>query len=187
MEVVWAAPPTGAPLARQGRFASLRDGLRPPLDPRASARPDGRRKGRSETCPAHSRGPDARSREGQDPTHGNVSRSLAAHPLGAVFRQLRLAGLRGDSRTNLLRAAGTLAGGDAAVARRCHPAPRPGQRARPVSPLRPASRCCTYQPTGPGKPDGKLCGTTSSATRPRNRAPPDSTGFSCPPGRPGPT
>ena len=75
MEVVWAAPPTGAPLARQGRFASLRDGLRPPLDPRASARPDGRRKGRSETCPAHSRGPDARSREGQDPTHGNVSRS----------------------------------------------------------------------------------------------------------------
>jgi len=30
MEVVWAAPPTGAPLARQGRFASLRDGLRPP-------------------------------------------------------------------------------------------------------------------------------------------------------------
>jgi hypothetical protein len=58
MEVVWAAPPTGAHLARQGRFASLRDGLRPPLDPRASARPDGRRRGRSETCLAHSRGPD---------------------------------------------------------------------------------------------------------------------------------
>ena len=34
---------------------------------------------------------------------------------------------------NLLRAAGTLAaGGDAAVARRCHPASRPGQRARPL-------------------------------------------------------
>lgn len=30
-EVVGAALPTGAPLARQGRFASLRDGLRPPL------------------------------------------------------------------------------------------------------------------------------------------------------------
>jgi len=28
---VWAAPPTGASLTRQGRFASLRDGLRPPL------------------------------------------------------------------------------------------------------------------------------------------------------------
>ena len=64
MEVVWAAPPTGAHLARQGRFASLRDGLRPPLDPRASARPDGRRRGRSETCPAHSRGPDGRFSRG---------------------------------------------------------------------------------------------------------------------------
>lgn len=30
-EGLWSAPPTGAPLARQGRFASLRDDLRPPL------------------------------------------------------------------------------------------------------------------------------------------------------------
>ncbi len=31
VEGVWAAPPTGASLTRQGPFASLRDGLRPPL------------------------------------------------------------------------------------------------------------------------------------------------------------
>src|SRR6202165_2539939 len=57
----------------------------------------------------------------------------------------------------------------------------------PVSPHRPASRCCTCPPIGHDKPNGKPCGTTSSATLPLNRAPPDPTGFSCPPCRPGPT
>ena len=38
---------------------------------------------------------------------------------------------------NLLRAAGTLAGGDARRRPRCHPAPRPGQRARPFRRSRP--------------------------------------------------
>jgi hypothetical protein len=48
---------------------------------------------------------------------------------------------------------------------------------RPASPPPPANRCFTYQPTGPGKPDGKPCGTTSSVptTRPPNPAPPDTT------------
>ncbi len=46
---------------------------------------------------------------------------------------------------------------------------------RPASPPRPANRCCTYQPTGPGNTDGKRCGTTLSATQPHNPAPPDPT------------
>jgi hypothetical protein len=53
------------------------------------SRPNGRRKGGSETCSAHSRGPDGRSREGQDPTHGNVSRSrngrIMSHPGGLAI------------------------------------------------------------------------------------------------------
>ncbi len=40
---------------------------------------------------------------------------------------------------------------------------------------RPANQCCTYPPTGPGKLDGKPYGTTSSATQPHSRAPPDPT------------
>lgn len=46
------------------------------LDPQASVRPGGRQRGRSETCPAHSRGPDGRCLRGHHPTHGNVSRAV---------------------------------------------------------------------------------------------------------------
>ena len=87
---------------------------------------------------------------------------------------------------NLLRAAGTLAGGDAAVAR--------GATLRrdlvnvPTRFATPARKPMLHLPTHwPRKLNGKPCGTTSSATRPPNRAPPDPTGLSCPPGRPGPT
>ena len=77
---------------------------------------------------------------------------------------------------NLLRAAGTLAGGNHAAAV-APPCAATWSTCRPASPPRPANRCCTYQPTGPGKTDGKPCGTTSSAptTRPPNPAPPDPT------------
>jgi putative transposase len=47
-------------------------------------------------------------------------------------------------------------------------------------------RCCTYPPTGPGKSNGKPCGTTSSDTRPHNLAPPDQPTSLCPPRHPRP-
>ena len=54
-----------------------------------------------------------------------------------------------------------------------------------ASPPRPANLSCTCPPTGPGGPHGRPCGTTSSATQPRNPAPPDPTG-PCPPRYPRP-
>ncbi len=88
---------------------------------------------------------------------------------------------------NLLRAAGTLAGGDAAVARGATlRRDLVNVPARFTARHRPAGRCCTCPPIGHDKLNGKPCGTTLSATRPRNRGPPDPTGFSCPPARPGP-
>ncbi len=45
------------------------------LDPRASMRPPGRRKGRSQTCPGHWRGPENKPVRASKATHGNVSRS----------------------------------------------------------------------------------------------------------------
>ena len=101
-------------------------------------------------------------------------RAAGAYPVGAVRRQLRLAGLRGDR--------------PQPVARRRRPSPAaitPSPAAppcaatwstcRPASPPRPANPCCTCPPTGPGKSNGRPCGTTSSATRPHNPAPPDPT------------
>ena len=38
-----------------------------------------------------------------------------------------------------------------------------------------AGRYCTCPPTGPGKPNGRPCGSTSSATRQPNHAPPEPT------------
>ena len=76
---------------------------------------------------------------------------------------------------NLLRAAGTLAGGDARRGPRRHPAPRPGQRARPLRRAGPQADAAPARPLATGRSGGKPCGTTSSATRPRNHAPPDPT------------
>jgi hypothetical protein len=67
---------------------------------------------------------------------------------------------------NLLRAAGTIAGGDHAVAR--------GATLRrdlvtvPARFAAPASRRCTCPRNGPGKSGGKPCGTTLSDTVPRS-------------------
>ena len=72
MEVVWAAPPTGAPLARQGRFAMAfghpltREPLRALIAGERTAQRPARRIRAAQT---------KRSREGQDPTHGNGNRS----------------------------------------------------------------------------------------------------------------
>ena len=101
-------------------------------------------------------------------------RAAGAYPVGAVRRQLRLAGLRGDHPQPAARRRNPRRRRSRRGPRR-HPAPRPGQRARPASPPRPANPPCTCPPTGPGKSSGKPCGTTSSATRPRNPAPPDPT------------
>src|SRR5258705_13916188 len=58
---------------------------------------------------------------------------------------------------------------------------------RPATRPPPANRCCTCRPTGPGRPTGKPCGTTSSATiRRRNRGPPDPHPCPCPPRHPRP-
>ena len=85
---------------------------------------------------------------------------------------------------NLLRAAGTLAGGNHAVAR--------GATLRrdlvnvPARFAAPARKPMLHLPAHwPRQPNGKPCGTTSSATRPRNRAPPDPT-RPCPPRHPRP-
>ena len=87
---------------------------------------------------------------------------------------------------NLLRAAGTLAGGNHAVAR--------GATLRrdlvnvPARFAAPARRPMLHLPAHwPRQLGGKPCGTTSSATRPHNRAPPDPTSSPCPPRHPGPT
>ncbi len=85
---------------------------------------------------------------------------------------------------NLLRAAGTLAGGDAAVAR--------GATLRrdlvnvPARFAAPARKPTLHLPTHwPPQTQWKTLWTPSSATQPRNRAPPDPTGQSLP--TPGPT
>ena len=88
---------------------------------------------------------------------------------------------------NLLRAAGTLAGGNHAAAR--------GATLRrdlvnvPARFAAPARKPMLHLPARwPGKPDGKPCGTTSSAptTRPPNPAPPDPTDQPGPPRHPRP-
>ena len=57
---------------------------------------------------------------------------------------------------------------------------------RPASQHQPANPRCTYPSTGPAKAIGKSCATTSSATQPRNPAPPEPTDPRCPPRHPGP-
>ena len=113
--------------------------------------------------------------------------SSAPDNVGAVLRQLRLAGLRGDRPQPAARRRHPRRRRSRRGPRR-HPAPRPGQHARPASPPQPANPPCTCPPTGPAKSSGKPCGTTSSATRPRNPAPPDPTdpSLSTPPPQAGP-
>jgi len=82
---VWSAPPTGASLTRQGRFASLCDGLSATLDPRASMRPlAGLRAGQGPARGNAAAQPKQATRvirPGQR-THGNVSRPCPDPPTG---------------------------------------------------------------------------------------------------------
>ena len=62
---------------------------------------------------------------------------------------------------NLLHAAGTLAGRPPRRRPRRDPAPTADQTCPPDWPDPPAHPCCTYPATGPGRPPGCGCGTST--------------------------
>ena len=88
---------------------------------------------------------------------------------------------------NLLRAAGTLAGGDARRRPRRHPAPRPGQRARPLRRARPQADAAPARALALANRMENPVGQHHRLPDRATHEPADTTGFPCPPRHPGPT